>query len=469
MQRCPYVGPEENVTIHKLKWGWVEKVTRNGVYGDGGNLYLQITNGGVGRSWLFRWTDRFSGKERVLGLGPLHTVDIDMARDIARKYRLLLRDGKDPQVERAGIKLDAEIAEGRAKTVRQVYDEWFKAKIAKRSTHTRKAYTWQARRYVLNVIGDMPIAKVDTDTLLDKVGLRKLWSESAADGGRHAVAKNLLSILARLFSFAIASKYYHGKNPMAWKGHLEHILPALKDIHHVEHQPFLPYQDVGRFLQALRAYEDRSVRRLGHPNVALLLEFIVLTGVRVGEARQATWDEMNEATNVWTVPPPHHKIGRLTKEPHFVPITAPMWAVLHEMHRRYPNHAPNALIFPTERGEERGKGPVAAFNDSTVAGFLRISIKWPTKIVPHGFRSTLVAWGQANAYPDTLLDRQIGHLPQGKVDQAYKRDQLTEQRRPMMEAWGQYCSRPAPEPAAAEAANVESFMSARRKQRRAAT
>src|SRR6516164_8639183 len=100
------------------------------MYGDGGGLWLQITNHGAGRSWLFRWTDRLSGKERVLGLGPLHTVDIEMARDTARKYRLMLREGKDPQAERAGIKLDAEIAEGRAKTVRQVYDDWFKAKIA---------------------------------------------------------------------------------------------------------------------------------------------------------------------------------------------------------------------------------------------------------------------------------------------------------------------------------------------------
>lgn len=455
------------MAIHKLKPSFVEKVTKNGVYGDGGNLALQVTNGGVGKSWLFRWTDRLSGKERVMGLGPAHTVDIEMARDTARKYRLMLRDGKDPKAERDGVRLDAEIAEGRAKTVREVYDEWFKAKIAKRSPHTRKAYTWQTRRYVLNVIGDMPIAKVDTDTLLDKVGLRTLWSESDANGGRQAVAKNLLSILTRLFSFAIASRYYHGKNPVAWKGHLEHILPALKDVHHVEHQPFLPYQDVGRFLQVLRSYQDRSVRRLGHPNVALLLEFIVLSGVRMSEARLATWNEVNEATNIWAVPPEHHKIGRLTQAPHLVPVTTPMWDVLKEMQRRYPNHAPDALIFPTERGEERGKGAGAAFNESTVGGFLRISIKWPTKIVPHGFRSTLAAWCQASHYPDALLDRQLGHLVIGKVDQAYKRDPLTEQRRPMMEAWGEFCSRPTPEPTEVEVGNIESFTKARSKRRSA--
>ena len=281
----------------------------------------------------------------------------------------------------------------------------------------------------------------------------------------------MLSILHRLFSFAKASRYYHGPNPAAWKGHLEHVLPALKDVHRVEHQPFLPYQDVGRFLQVLRSYQDRSVRRLGHPNIALLLEFIVLSGVRMSEARLATWDSMDAATNTWAVPPEHHKIGRLTQAPHLVPITKPMWDVLKEMQRRYPNHAPDALIFPTERGEERGKGSVAAFDMNTVAGFLRFSFKWPTKIVPHGFRSTLAAWWQANDYPEAALDRQLGHLPPGKVDQAYKRDPLLEQRRPYMEAWGEFCSRPAPEPGAAEATNgnVASIMSARKQRRRSGT
>jgi integrase len=69
-------------------------------------------------------------------------------------------------------------------------------------------------------------------------------------------------------------------------------------VHKVEHQPSLPYREVGRFLQAVRAYEDKigwGRRRVGgHPTVALYLEFVVLTGVRISEARLATWDEIDE-------------------------------------------------------------------------------------------------------------------------------------------------------------------------------
>jgi integrase len=125
-----------------------------------------------------------------------------------------------------------------------------------------------------------------------------LWSERPENGGRHPTAIHLQGFLERLFQFAKASKYYDRQNPAEWRNHLEHVLPASKDVHKVEHQPSLPYREVGRFLQAVRAYEDKigwGRRRVGgHPTVALYLEFVVLTGVRISEARLATWDEIDE-------------------------------------------------------------------------------------------------------------------------------------------------------------------------------
>jgi hypothetical protein len=83
----------------------------------------------------------------------------------------------------------------------------------------------------------------------------------------------------------------------------------------------------------------------------------------------------------------------------------------------------------------------------------------------HGFRTTLTNWADANTWDGRLLELQVGHLIPGKVKQSYHRAALVEERRPMMKAWGEYCSRPlAPEPAEADA-NVESFMRGRAKRR----
>jgi integrase len=453
------------MATEKHSANWYAKLTKNGMYGDGGNLWLQVTNGGAGKSWVFRWTERGTGRDRVMGLGSLFDVDVDEARDLAWTYRRQLKAGKDPKVERDGAALDAAIAEGRAKTVREVFDEWYEAKIAHRSHHTRKQVVRRIIRYVLPTIGDMPIQKVDSKTILDTVGLRRLWME------QNPTAVHLHSFMKRMFSFAIASKYYQGENPVAWVDRLEHVLPASKDVHKVTHCAALSYKDVGRFLEAIRRYEDRSIRKTGHLTVTLLLEFVVLSGVRISEARLATWGEIDEGTAIWTVPPYRegHKVGDITGEPHLVPITKPMWAVLREMQRRYPNPAPDALIFPSPRSAEHvwhSGNTRTPFDVGSVRLFISKSLKWNVDITTHGFRSTFLNWAKANGWSKELRDLQIGHLVRGKVDQAYETDPLVNQRRPMMEAWGEYCSAPAPEPV--EAGNVE-WLAERRNSRRTAS
>src|SRR5262249_48591662 len=126
----------------------------------------------------------------------------------------LLMAGKDPMAERDSAKLDQDAARGLAKTVNQVLDEYFDAKVARRSSHSISAFQYHVANRVRPTIGDMPIQKVNTDIILDIVGLRTLWTD------RHTIAQTLHSHLQRIFNFAIHSGYYHDKNPALWPGHL---------------------------------------------------------------------------------------------------------------------------------------------------------------------------------------------------------------------------------------------------------
>ena len=76
----------------------VAKFTEAGRYGDGHGLYLQVTPTGV-RSWLLRYER--GGRERWMGLGPLHTFGLDEARARARQARQQLADGVDPRRRRS--------------------------------------------------------------------------------------------------------------------------------------------------------------------------------------------------------------------------------------------------------------------------------------------------------------------------------------------------------------------------------
>jgi integrase len=422
------------MAIEKLSGTFIRKVTKNGLHADGGNLYLQVTNGGTGKSWLFRWTDRRTKRQRSMGLG----TDTAKARDKAKSYRQWLSDGKDPWAEREAARLESEITAGEAKTVRDLVDEFYAAKIKHLSPHTRKSFNGIIGRHVLCKIGDMPIATVTRNHCLDTIGLRKLWES------KHGTAEQLLSYLQRMFSLAIEEGYCGNpkpSNPLDWEG-LKHVLPDRKRVHKIEHHPALRYQDAGRFMRDLRAYKDRSVRKTGHPARALWLEFVVLTGVRVSEARLATWSEvrgLNTPNPVWVVPAAHHKIGHITEKPHEIPVTKPMLAILDEMRRRHGDN-PNSLVFPSPYGLKHGKP--RPFDVGSANTFIKGCLKWNVHITAHGFRSCVTDWAIANGYPEGLVDLQVGHLPRGKVAQAYRRDPLTEARRPMMEAWGVHCATP---------------------------
>ena len=436
------------MAIHKLKWGWVQKTTANGLVGDGGGLWLQVSNNGNARSWIFRFRDPVTKRPTNMGLGSLDTIDLDEAREKARECRKLLLEGKNPKVERDHAKLERDIQAGLTKTVNEVVDEYVEAKIARKSEHHIRQSEWMLRIHVRGTIGDMPIQKVDTNTLLEKAGLRKLWIE------KNTVGERVHSHWKQIFSLAISRGYYSGKNPAAWVDHLKHILPSASEVHREEHHPSLPYEEIGAYMAALRGRENQ--RKPGvRMTVAYLQEFVLLTAVRLSEARLATWKEMDLDNMIWNVPWQHLKEGRKHHTDRPVPITKPMKAVLEEMQRRRTDHAPDALVFPSPQG--------GAYTMSSGSHFIKYRLKWKTKITLHGFRDTFKNWARANGFPEHLSEIQLDHvLGKTKSDQAYGRNKLVEQRRVMMEQWGEFCSNP-PEPVTG--ANVLSL--AERKRRKA--
>lgn len=422
--------------IHLLTAREVTTLT-DGMHKDGGNLFLNVRNGGKARSWLFRYT--FNGRQKPpLSLGPVAKLSLAEAREEARRCHQLLREGKDPTEVRKAERLQREIHAGAALTVNDVLDEYYEAKIA----HKSKEYRRASIRYldlIRNTIGTMPVAIVNTGIILEKIGLRGMWIE------KRKSAEALLSHLGRIFSLAKV-RCGLSANPAAWKDNLEHIL-STKRHKRVPHAS-LDYRDVGQLMADVRAYETQRERRpyyhSARPTSGLWLEFVILTGVRISEPRLARWREIDFTEMLWNVPPEHLKTGHLFNKARAIPITKPMLAVLEEMQRRRADPSPDAFIFPSPY---------------TGTAYARISvgrtleqIKWKTKITPHGFRATLQAWAQANDYDPLLVDRQFDHAPEGQVRQAYDSiariraaDPTIERRRRMMEAWGAYCNRIEPE------------------------
>jgi hypothetical protein len=248
------------------------KLHQPGRYGDGHGLYLQVI-GPTNRSWLLRYAR--AGRERWLGLGPVHTVSLKDARERARKVRLQLLDGIDPLEAKRAAKAAKALANANTLTFAQAAQEFFAGHERgwKNAKHAAQ-FMSTLRTYAFPKIGDLPVAAVETGHVLRVV--EPIWH------AKTETATRVRGRIERILDWATVRGYRKGDNPARWKGHLSEALAAREKIAKVAHHAALPYSAIGDFMQALAAREGIAARAL---------EFTALTAARTGEVIGATWDE----------------------------------------------------------------------------------------------------------------------------------------------------------------------------------
>jgi integrase len=65
-------------------------------------------------------------------------------------------------------------------------------------------------------------------------------------------------------------------------------------------------------------------------------------------------------------------------------------------------------------------------------------------ITRHGFRSTFRDWAaETTGFPNHVVEMALAHAVGDAVEAAYRRGDLLEKRRKLMEAWAAYCERKA--------------------------
>ena len=147
---------------------------------DGANLWLHVgraKNGRITRSWIFRYAMPGTGRERHMGLGPLHTVGLATAREMAQEARLLIRQGKDPLEAKAALRANVAAQTSRKTwTFDRAAVEYQPANEAnwKNATH-RGQWTQSLRDYVSPTIGKLAVESIGTEHVLQI--LEPLWAK----------------------------------------------------------------------------------------------------------------------------------------------------------------------------------------------------------------------------------------------------------------------------------------------------
>ena len=376
------------------------------MHADGGGLYLQVTASGA-KSWIYRFS--LNRRTREMGLGPLHTISLSDARAKAADCRRLRLAGVDPIEARKEGVTKARLEAARAISFKDATEAYIEMhRVGWRNVKHASQWSTTLETYVYPVLGSLPVQGVDV-ALVMKV-LEPIWTTKTETASR--VRGRIESVL----DWASARGCRLGENPARWRGHLENLLPKRSKVRTIRHHAAMPYEAVGEFMASLQGQDGIAARAL---------EFLVLTACRTGEVVGARWKEFDLDAAVWTVPAERIKAGK----EHRVPLSARALSIVGDMQAA--RDSEDAFVFP---GGKRGKAL------SNMALRLILKRMGRSDLTVHGFRSSFRDWAaERTNYSREVAEMALAHAISDKVDAAYRRGDLFEKRRRLMDEWARYC------------------------------
>ena len=386
----------------------IKRLTAAGYHPVGGvaGLVLQVSAAAT-RSWLLRV--KVGDKRREIGLGAYPGVGVALAREKAQQVRDEIVAGVDPVAQRATAResiVQQQIDEKALDwTFRRCAEAYIKAK-SPGWRNAKHASQWPntLETYVYPTIGELLVRNINIGHVCAIV--EPHWST------KNETINRVRNRIELVMDWATVRKLRVGDNPARWKGNLDKLLADRSIVAPVVGHRALDAGGMFTFVEALRKVEGTGSR---------CLEFVVLTACRSGEARLATWSEIDMAAMTWNIPGSRMKSGR----PHRVPLSAEIVNLLESL----PRLEGAELIFP---GRLAGK-PLSDMAMNKVMRDMGVDA------VPHGFRATFSSWcASSTAYPSEVREMALAHAIGDDTVGAYQRSDLFDKRRNLMADWARF-------------------------------
>ena len=365
-----------------------------GRYSDSGGLHLFINKAGR-KSWVLRIT--VEGRRRDIGLGGYPSVSLARAREKAVEYRAAIADGRDPVAEKHAPAMP---------TFREAAYAVHEANKP-RWRNPRHAAGWiqTLERHAMPVMGNTPLDRIDRGEVLRV--LTPIWTS------RPETARRVRQRMRTIFRWAMAHGFME-TNPAGEA--IDGALPPMPKVK--AHFRALPYQEVNSAIETVAASQASM-------SAKLCFRFLVLTAARSGEARGATWDEIDLEGRVWRIPSERMKAG----VEHRVPLSQQALEVLGEASLLRED---SGLVFPSPLKQG------APMSDMTLTKILR-SVGLAKNATVHGFRSSFKNWTlEQTDTPWVVSEAALAHSLGNATEQAYARSDLFERRRTLMQRWADY-------------------------------
>jgi integrase len=157
---------------------------------------------------------------------------------------------------------------------------------------------------------------------------------------------------------------------------------------------------------------------------------LIYNAPRTTETLLAKLPEIDVPGALWTIPEERMKADF----EHRIPLAPQSLAILERAKKL---QREDGFVFP---GRTRGK-PLSMSALLELVKPMGFSDPKGQRITVHGFRSTFRDWvAEQTNFPEEVAEMALAHVIDDETKAAYRRGELLEKRRAMMEAWANYCN-----------------------------
>jgi integrase len=392
-------------------------------------LYL-VVGSRTNAHWELRYQIR--GRTRWMGLGSARTFSLEEARERAKRERQRLVDKVDPLAIRRAERATQAAKATSALTFAEAAQRYHAQHEAKWSNKKhREQFLGTLREYAFPIIGGLDVAEITTPHVLavleQPVKAMKNYPAGALWTARATTASRVRNRIELVFDWCGARGYRApaAPNPARWSGHLSEVLPEPRRVARIIHHAAVPYAEVPIVMAQLDKLSGVAVKAL---------MFAILTATRTNEVLGACWEEVDLDNAMWTIPAARMKSRREFRQP----LARRAIELLKELY----TEAGNSYLFI---GPKTGTTLSAT---ALVAALRRVGRNETT----HGFRSSFSDWShECTAHSNHTIELCLAHAVGSDVERSYRRGDMIDKRRKLMEQWAAFCMTP---PATRQAGKV---------------
>ncbi|MEM6823382.1 MAG: integrase arm-type DNA-binding domain-containing protein [Verrucomicrobiota bacterium] len=373
---------------------------------DGEGLYLLVRSNGS-KHWQFRY--RFANKEKSVTFGKYPQVSLADARNKRLEAQRLLAGGKDPSAARKEEKLLAVFRD--KNSFGSVAKEWLERNSGIWSERHLNRVTRRLENHLFPKLGRRPIHEILPIELLIVI-------QEVEKTGAVYSAKRCLQLCGAIFNHAIITGRVTHNITLGLSG-------ALRPYRETNH-PTISARELPEFLSALSCLRTTEQNKLA-------FHLLLFSALRTGELRRSRWVDIDFERREWVIPAENTKM----RSEHLVPMSDQLATLLGELQKL---SGSSEWLFPNQQ-----RGAHEVMSENTINHMIH-RMGYKGRIVGHGFRSLFSTVLNENGANRDAIERQLAHMERNKVRAAYNRAEYLDERRSLMQWWGDFLEERMPDP-----------------------